>query len=114
MSAVTPHRPVDPAVLAGQTRENIVVGDEIVRHDRQSRLIHWAVAVFFFLCVFTGMPIWTPLFGWMAHLFGGLSVCRVVHPWAGLAFFLASGAMFFQWVSDMQMEPNEKGWLGPK
>ena len=114
MSAVTPHRPADPAVIVAQTRENVVVGAEIVRHDRRSRLIHWAVAAFFFLCVFSGMPIWTPLFGWMAALFGGLSVCRVVHPWTGLGFFVASVAMYFQWVADMHMEPGERGWLGPK
>jgi formate dehydrogenase subunit gamma len=60
------------------------------------------------------MPIWTPVFGWMAHLFGGLSVCRVVHPWAGVAFFIASIVMFFQWVSDMHLEPAERDWLGPR
>ena len=120
MSAVTgtgtgtPHRPVDLAVVVAQTRENVVVGNEIVRHNRQSRLIHWAVAATFFACVLTGMPIWTPLFGWMAHLFGGLSVCRVVHPWIGIAFFVASIAMFIQWVSEMYLESSERDWLGPK
>jgi formate dehydrogenase subunit gamma len=114
MSAVTPRRPVDLAVVVGQTRENVAVGNEIVRHNRQSRLIHWAVAVTFFGCVLTGMPIWTPLFGWMSHLFGGLSVCRVIHPWIGIAFFVASIAMFFQWVSEMSLEGSERDWLGPK
>ncbi len=114
MSAVTPHRPVDLAVVAAQTRENVVVGNEIVRHNRTSRLIHWSVAVTFFGCLLTGMPIWTPVFGWMAHLFGGLSVCRVLHPWIGIAFVVTSGAMFLQWVSEMHLEPSERDWLGPK
>lgn len=114
MSAATPRRPVDPAVILARGRENVVVGNEIVRHNRASRLIHWTVAVTFFVCVFTGMPIWTPVFGWMAHLFGGLSVCRVVHPWAGVAFFISSIVMFLQWVSDMHLEPQERGWFGPK
>lgn len=114
MSAATPRRPVDPAVILARGRENVVVGNEIVRHNRASRLIHWTLAVTFFVCVFTGMPIWTPVFGWMAHLFGGLSVCRVVHPWAGVAFFIASIVMFLQWLSDMHFEPQERGWFGPK
>lgn len=114
MSAAIPRRPMDAAVITAQTRENVVVGNEIVRHKRASRLIHWSVAVTFFVCLLTGMPIWTPIFGWMAHLFGGLSVCRVLHPWAGLAFFLASAVMFFHWLSDMRLEPDEKGWLGAK
>jgi formate dehydrogenase subunit gamma len=114
MSAPRPQRPLDPAIVAAREREDIVVGNEIVRHNRTSRLIHWTVAVTFFLCVFTGMPIWTPVFGWMAHLFGGLTVARVIHPWAGVAFTIASIFMFFQWISDMRLEPNERDWLGPK
>ena len=114
MSAATPHRPLDTAVVAAREREDVVVGNEVVRHRRASRLIHWSVAVTFFVCLFTGMPIWSPVFGWMAQLFGGLSVCRVLHPWAGIAFFLTSVLMFFHWLSDMRMEPRDKEWLGPR
>ena len=112
MSTARPIRPTDAAVIAAQSQEDVVVGNEIVRHNRASRLIHWAVAITFFVCLFTGMPIWAPVFGWMAHLFGGLSVCRVIHPWAGLAFFAASIVMFVQWLGDMRLEPSErKEWL---
>ncbi len=104
----------DRAVFAAREQENVAVGDEIVRHRRSSRWIHWSVAATFFACLGTGMPIWTPVFGWMAGLFGGLSVCRIVHPWAGLAFFLASGLMFLHWAAEMRLEADEKGWLGPK
>ncbi|HYB52254.1 MAG TPA: formate dehydrogenase subunit gamma [Thermoanaerobaculia bacterium] len=114
MSVATPHRPMDLAVVTAREKEDVVVGNEIVRHNRASRLIHWTVAATFFLCLLTGMPIWTPVFGWMAHLFGGLSVCRVLHPWFGVVFFLASGALFFQWLLDMRLESNERDWLGPK
>src|SRR5262249_46574756 len=109
-----PARPVDRAVFTARDQENVVVGDEIVRHRLAARVIHWAVAVTFFASLLTGMPIWMPLFGWMAALFGGLSVCRVLHPWFGLAFFAASAVMFFDWMSEMFLEPGEKKWLGPK
>jgi formate dehydrogenase subunit gamma len=56
---------VDPAIVTARHGENVVVGDEIIRHRRASRLIHWSVAVTFFLALITGMPIWTPLFRWM-------------------------------------------------
>jgi formate dehydrogenase subunit gamma len=106
------HHPADPAVIVAQKRENVVVGNEIVRHNRASRLIHWIVALTFFICVVTGMPIWTPVFGWMAHLFGGLSVCRVLHPWAGLAFMISTVVMFFEWSSDMRLKKAERReWL---
>ena len=108
MSSANPPRPIDRAVIAAQSREDVVVGNEIVRHNRASRLIHWTVSVTFFLCLFTGMPIWTPVFGWMASLFGGLTVCRVIHPWAGLAFFLSTIVMFVAWLGDMHLAPGER------
>jgi formate dehydrogenase subunit gamma len=115
MSAANPPRPIDPAVLAAREREDILVGDEIVRHKLSSRVIHWLVALTFFVCFFTGMPIWTPVFGWMATFFGGLAVCRVLHPWSGLAFFLAAAIMFFDWLGDMIFGRDERrGWWGPK
>jgi len=114
MSAATPHRPFDTAVVAARDREDVIVGNEIVRHRLVSRLIHWSVAVTFFVCAFTGMPIWTPVFGWMAHLFGGLTVCRLLHPWIGIAFSLASAVMFVHWISDMRLEPRDREWIGPR
>jgi formate dehydrogenase subunit gamma len=114
MSAATPHRPMDTAIVAARTREDIVIGNEVVRHNRASRLIHWTVAVTFIVSLLTGMAIWMPIFGWMAYLFGGLPLTRVIHPWAGVAFFVASIFMFFQWVSDMHVESYERDWIGPK
>lgn len=111
MSAASPH-----ADVAGRARveENVVVGDEIVRHRLAARASHWTVAVLFFLCLFTGLPIWTPIFGWMANLFGGLTVARWLHPWAGVLFFASSLWMFLHWLGDMRLEPRDREWLGPK
>ena len=114
MSAANPPRPLDPAVVVAREKEDVLVGNEIVRHKLSSRIIHWSVAVTFFLCLFTGMPIWTPLFGWMAALFGGLSVCRVLHPWVGLAFFVAAVVMTVDWAGQMHLDRTQKGWWGPQ
>src|SRR5713226_8892153 len=101
-------RPMDSAIAQARSREDVVVGNEIVRHKRASRVIHWIVAATFFLCLLTGMPIWTPVFGWMAALVGGLPVARVMHPWFGIAFFVSSAVMFFHWLGDMHLEPGER------
>lgn len=104
----------DDAVLVARHREDVVVGNEIVRHRLASRVIHWVVAVTFFVCLFTGLPIWTPIFAWMAVFFGGLHVCRWLHPWAGVAFAISSLVMFVHWLEEMRLRPEEKDWLGPK
>lgn len=114
MSTHNPEIHFDPAVAVARSREDVAVGGEIVRHRRASRLIHWSVAFTFFVCVASGMPIWSAKFGWMASLFGGLTVCRWLHPWAGVVYFLSALVMFVHWRREMVLDASEKSWLGPK
>jgi formate dehydrogenase iron-sulfur subunit len=112
--------PKEPAVIlpaiqpTATAAEDTVVGEHIVRHRLSARVIHWGTALFFFLTLFTGLPIWTPIFGWMGELFGSLAVCRWLHPWLGIGFVVFTFAMFGLWVRDMRMEKQDWGWLGPK
>src|SRR5262249_43918245 len=94
--------------------EDPVVGDHIVRHRLSTRVVHWSTAILFFALLLSGMPIWSPIFGWMANVFGGLAVCRWLHPWLGLGFFVATIAMFAMWLKDMRMEKDDWKWVGPK
>jgi formate dehydrogenase subunit gamma len=95
------------AMQVGRDREDVLIGDEIVRHKLSSRVIHWLVAVFFIVAILTGMPIWSPVFGWMSHLFGGLSVCRWLHAWVGVAFAAATLVMFFHWLGQMRFDAHD-------
>ena len=113
MSTVMERQHVDSAIVAGRVSDNVIVGGEIIRHRRATRLIHWGVALTFFIALFSGMPIWSPLFGWMAYLVGGLEVARVIHPYAGVAFFLVSVLQFFHWLDDMYFTSDERGWWRP-
>jgi formate dehydrogenase subunit gamma len=96
------------AMQVARDRENVMVGDEIVRHKLSSRFVHWTVAVFFITALMTGMPIWSPVFGWMSAIFGGLTVCRWLHAWLGVAFAGASLVMFVHWLSDMKFDENDR------
>ena len=113
MSSATNGVYVQPAIVAGRRREDIIVAGEIVRHRRSARLIHWAVALTFLICALSGMPIWTPIFGWMAYLVGGLEAARIIHPYAGVAFFIMCIFQFFHWVGDMRFTREERGWWRP-
>jgi formate dehydrogenase subunit gamma len=98
-----------PSVVeVARNQEDVVVGDEIVRHKLAARVIHWVVAVFFFGALFSGMPIWSPVFGWMAQIFGGLAVCRWLHAWLGVGFALATVAMLLQWAGQMKFDASDK------
>lgn len=114
MSKVVRQIGFDEGAFVAREKENIVVAGEIVRHRLSSRIIHWAVAGTFLLNLVTGLPVWSPVFGWMAYLVGGLSVCRIIHPWFGIAFAVSSLAMAVQWWEEMKMTKEERGWVGPK
>ncbi len=105
---------VETPVVIARDRDNVVAGDQIVRHRLATRMIHWSVALTFFIALFSGMPIWSPVFRWMAYFVGGLEAARVIHPYAGVAFFIASVFQFFHWFSDMHFNEDQKGWLGTK
>ena len=113
MSTAIHGQGVETAIAAGRHRDDIVVGGEIVRHRRITRVIHWTVALTFFVSVFSGMPIWSPLFTWMAYLLGGLEAARLIHPWAGVAFFVMSTVQFFHWLGEMIFRSDERGWWRP-
>ncbi len=104
----------DAAMALARTTEDVAVGNEIVRERLSSRLVHWTVALTFFVCLFTGLPIWTPYLGFLASLFGGLHVCRWLHPWSGVAFAAASVLMFVQWVSQMKLTPADRQFITPR
>jgi formate dehydrogenase subunit gamma len=95
-------------MTVAREKEDVAVGDEIVRHKLLSRAVHWGVAVFFIGALLSGMPIYSPVFGWMAHLFGGLAVCRWLHAWLGVAFVVMSAVMFFLWLSDMHFDAADR------
>jgi len=109
----SPVSAADPGVVRARRSEDVVVGDHIVRHRLASRAIHWSVGALFFVALLTGLPIWTPVFGWSAPLFGGLHVCRWLHPWAGVLFFLGMLVMFVHWGSEMRLQPKDREWLRP-
>ena len=111
----TPHNGMgDAAIARARSTEDVVVGDEIVRERLSARVVHWTVALTFFVCLLTGLPIWTPYLGFLAHLFGGLHVCRLLHPLAGVAFAGASVLMFVQWVSQMRLTPADREFITPR
>jgi formate dehydrogenase subunit gamma len=93
--------------------ENVVVGQQVARFRYATRVIHWGVALTFLLCLGTGLPIWTPLFGWMATLVGGLAVCRWLHPWSGVAFAAMALVQFFHWVGEMRMSATDRDFMAP-
>ena len=57
-------------------RTEVYLG-ELFRHPVYTRFLHWMVALFFFLALFSGFGIYLPwLFRWFTPIFGGGPLAR--------------------------------------
>jgi formate dehydrogenase subunit gamma len=85
---------------------------ELLRHPVYTRVLHWAVAIFFILSLFTGFAIYSPwLFYWITPLFGGGPRTRALHPWFGLLFTFFFFFQFLNWVAPMAWKEADRRWM---
>jgi formate dehydrogenase subunit gamma len=90
----------------------IVRRGELLRHPVYTRVLHWAVAIFFVLSLLSGFAIYSPwLFRWLAPLFGGGPTARFLHPWFGLAFDLFFFFQFINWLAPMAWTEADRRWM---
>jgi len=90
----------------------IVHDGELLRHPPATRVLHWAVAIFFVLALLSGFAIYTPwLYHWLTPLFGGGPATRALHPWFSLGFVVAFAAQLANWARPMSWTPDDRRWL---
>jgi len=85
---------------------------ELVRHPVHTRVLHWVVAIFFVLSLFSGFAIYSPwLFAWITPLFGGGPMTRLLHPWFSLGFVIAFALQVMNWYRLMAWTPDDTRWM---
>ena len=85
---------------------------ELLRHPVYTRLLHWMVALFFFLALFTGFGIYLPwLFRWFMPIFGGGPLSRRMHPWFGVAFVCFFFLQVLNWLAPMLWCAGDTKWI---
>jgi len=85
---------------------------ELLRHPVYTRILHWAVALFFFLALFTGFGIYLPwLFRWFTPFFGGGPLSREMHPWFGFGFVFCFGLQALNWLTPMLWTAADTKWM---
>jgi formate dehydrogenase subunit gamma len=99
-------------VAFDQIGDNQVYAGELLRHRVYTRFLHWMVAIFFFLALFSGFGIYLPwLFRWFTPIFGGGSVARALHPWFGIGFAVFFGLQALNWLAPMSWIPADSRWM---
>ena len=90
----------------------VVHRGEPLRHPVYTRFLHWSVALFFILSLLTGFAIYSPwLYRWLAPLFGGGPMTRLLHPWFGLLFDVALFFQFLNWFASMRWTASDRRWM---
>jgi formate dehydrogenase subunit gamma len=90
----------------------VVHQDDLIRHPVYTRLLHWAVAIFFLLALLSGFAIYSPwLYRALTPLFGGGAMTRLLHPWFSLAFVLFFAFQFVNWLRPMTWNQDDRRWM---
>lgn len=84
---------------------------EILRYNDAERGNHWLVAILFFLAALSGLSMFHPALFWLTHLFGGGPWTRILHPFLGVAMFLAFVALAGRFWAQNRMAPEDRQWM---
>jgi formate dehydrogenase subunit gamma len=85
---------------------------ELLRHPVYTRFLHWMVALFFFLALFSGFGMYLPwLFRWFTPIFGGGPLSRSMHPWFGLGFVFFFALQALNWIKPMLWTKADSNWM---
>ena len=79
----------------------ILPNGRICRYSLRERVVHWIAGISYMYLLLTGLAFWSPWLFWLATLFGGGTVSRELHPWAGLVFVVAVFFMYGLWANQM-------------
>ncbi len=90
----------------------VIYRGELLRHPVYTRVIHWTVALFFFLALFTGFGIYLPwLVRWFTPFFGGGPLSRILHPYFGVGFVFFFSLQVLNWLKPMLWAPGDTRWM---
>ena len=85
---------------------------ELFRHPVYTRVLHWTVALFFFLALLSGFALYLPaLFHWLTPMFGGGPLTRILHPYFGVGFVVVFSLQILNWLHLMLWTPADSRWM---
>ena len=90
--------------------DEILPNGRIVRYEFRERLMHWINGFAYLYLMLTGLAFWSPWLLWIAVIFGGTQISRLLHPWIGLVFALSLTWMYAAWSSQMHTTEADKKW----
>ena len=84
--------------------------DLIVRYSAPERINHWIVAFCFLFAALSGLGFFFPSFNWLMNVLGTPQLARILHPFVGVAMFLAFMLMFLRYWKHNLINRDDLLW----
>lgn len=84
---------------------------DLQRYNPGERSNHWLVALLFVLAGLSGLVFFHPAFYALSGLFGGGVWARILHPFLGVAMFVAFLGMFFRFWKQNLLNAADRDWV---
>ena len=91
--------------------EQVVPPGHVLRYNFKERITHWVAAGSYLYLLFTGLAFWSPWLFWLAAVFGGGQISRMLHPLMGLVFAASVVVMYLMWAAHMHVDESDKTWF---
>jgi formate dehydrogenase subunit gamma len=85
--------------------------DLIERYEPSERINHWLVAITFVLLALSGLALFHPAMFFLTNLFGGGPWTRILHPFIGVAMFVAFVGLTLRFWRHNLLDKNDEQWL---
>ncbi len=88
------------------------MGNYVERFNTTGRVLHWVVAISFFLLLLSGVGLFAHTFFGYFNLFGSPQQGIMVHKWAGVVFFVCSILLFLRHASETcRFDADDQRWI---
>ncbi len=84
----------------------------IDRFTTWGRILHWTVAISFFILLLSGIGLFAHVFFGFFHIFGGPEQSILVHKWTGVVFFVCSILLFLSHIGEtFRFDADDARWI---
>ena len=84
---------------------------DLKRYEDSDRMNHWVIALLFVLAGLSGLAFFHPAFYVLSAFFGGGVWARILHPFVGVAMFLAFLGLFFKLWKQNLLNATDREWV---
>lgn len=91
---------------------NLIMPNYVDRFTTADRLLHWTVAIAFFLSLLSGLGLYAHTFFGYFDFFGTPQQGILVHKWAGVIFFVSSVLVLLLHAAETcHFDADDRAWM---